>query len=72
MEKAVVYPVLEGKIAERGILKKSIAEALNISPRALGNKMNGKTEFTWNEVVILQDTYFRDVSKDSLMTRTTA
>lgn len=72
MECAIRYPILEGKIAERGIRKKSIAQALNISPRALSNKLNGKSDFTWNEVVTIQEMYFMDVTKEELMSRATA
>lgn len=64
------FPVLEGKIAERGLLKKNIADTLNISQRALSNKLNGKNDFTWSEVVTMQETYFKDVSKEDLMSRT--
>lgn len=69
MEKNIFYPVLEGKIAEKGITKKSIAELLNISPKAFSNKVTGKVEFTWREVVTMQGAYFSDVSKDELMSR---
>lgn len=69
MERAIAYPVLEGKIAERGIRKKTIAEALNITPRAFGMKMSGKTEFTWPEVEAIQGIFFKDMSIDSLMKR---
>ena len=72
MNKTIVYPILEGKIAERGIRKKSVAEALNINQRTLGNKLAGKTAFTWDEVVTLQATFFDDVSKDALMVRSGA
>lgn len=71
MERNIFYPVLEGKIAEKGITKKSIAELLNISPRAFSNKVTGKAEFTWGEVVTMQGAYFSDVSKDELMSRKT-
>lgn len=72
MAKAITYPALEGKIAERGILKKDIAAALNITQRALGDKLNGRTEFTWSEVVRMQGAFFADVPKDTLMQRTGA
>ena len=70
MESRIRFPVLEGKIAERGLLKKNIADTLHISQRAFSNKLNGKSDFTWGEVVTMQDTYFRDVSKEELMSRT--
>lgn len=70
MESKTRFPVLEGKIAERGLLKKNIADTLNISQRALSNKLNGKSDFTWREVVTMQSAYFSDVTKEELMTRT--
>ena len=67
MENRIRFPILEGKIAERGLLKKNIADALSISQRALSNKLSGKSDFTWGEVVTMQDAFFRDVSKEELM-----
>lgn len=64
------FPVLEGKIAERGLLKKNIADTLNISQRAFSNKLNGKSDFTWREVVTMQSAYFSDVTKEELMSCT--
>lgn len=45
MEKMIAYPILEGKIAEKGIAKKRVAETLGMTPHALRNKISGKTEF---------------------------
>lgn len=70
MEGKTRFPVLEGKIAERGLLKKNIADTLNISQRAFSNKLNGKSDFTWREVVAMQSAYFSDVTKEELMSRT--
>lgn len=70
MEGKTRFPVLEGKIAERGLLKKNIADTLNISQRAFSNKLNGKSDFTWREVVTMQSAYFSDVTKEELMSRT--
>jgi predicted transcriptional regulator len=72
VENMIRYPALEGKIAERGIRKKDIAEALTISPRALSNKLTGKTDFTWNEVVTIRDRYFQDMAVEALMARNPA
>lgn len=69
MAKIVFYPVLEGKISERGFTKVSIAKSLGISPRAFSNKTSGKVPFTWPEVCIIHDQYFPDVPKDSLFAR---
>lgn len=71
MDKEILYPILEGKIAEKGLSRARIAEALNIKPNTLWRKINGKTEFTWNEVVCLQTNFFPEITKDHLMQRKT-
>ena len=60
------YPNLEGKIAERGIKKCKIADALQISTKALSNKLAGKSAFTWNQVKTIQKKFFPDIEKDYL------
>ncbi|MEG0754395.1 MAG: hypothetical protein RR461_11215 [Angelakisella sp.] len=62
----VVYPKLEGKIAERGVRKCAIASSIGITPRALSNKLIGKSEFTWSQVKTIQSRFFPDISKDDL------
>lgn len=63
----VVFPVLEGKIAERGIMKKAIADRLGISYRSFAYRLNGTCDFTWDEVKTMQSVFFPDVTKDDLM-----
>lgn len=60
------YPVLAGEIAKRGIKKTVIASAVNVSDRALYNKIVGTTPFTWPEVCTIQSRFFPDMSKDEL------
>lgn len=67
MRKTIMYPVLEGKIAERGIKKTAIADRLDITDRSFYNKMTGASAFTWEEVVALQSNFFPDLTKDYLM-----
>ena len=66
---ALKYPVLTGKIAERGISKSKIAEAIGISPRSFRNKMDGNTKFTWEEVCIIQERFFPDMQMKDLFSR---
>lgn len=65
----VLYPVLCGEIAKRGIKKKTIAESLEISDRALRNKMCGKTPFTWDEVQMILHRFFPDMLPEQLFER---
>ena len=61
------FPVLEGKIAERGIKKSAIDNRLGISCNSLSSRLNGNSDFKWREVQTLQSVFFPDISKDELM-----
>jgi len=69
MKNVPCFPVLESEIAKRGIKKKDIAAALQISPRSFSQKITGKVDFWYKEVCIIQNTFFKDVTKDSLFKR---
>lgn len=62
----VPYPNLRGEIAKRGVKKSVVASALGISDRALRNKMDGITPFTWPEVCVINQRFFLDLGKDFL------
>ena len=64
----VVYPVLVGEIAKRGIKKKTIAESIGVCSRSLNNKLTGRVSFTWPEVSTIQKTFFPDMTPDHLFT----
>lgn len=63
---SVKYKNLATKIFERGLKKNAIAKKLNITPRALNNKIAGLTPFTWEQVCLIQEIYFPDLTKDEL------
>lgn len=65
----VEYPVLVGEIAKRGIKKSVISASVGITERAFYNKLYGKSPFTWPEVCKIRDTFFPDMDKDVLFTR---
>lgn len=54
------YSFLEAKIRERGIKKKAISVAIGVTPKALNNKLSGKSPFTWPEVQTIQKKFFPD------------
>ena len=62
------YRVLNGKITERGILRRDIAKSIGISSRAFRNKMTGVAPFTWDEVTLIRQKYFPDCSLEQLFT----
>lgn len=61
------FPTLENAIFSRGIKKKVIADTLGITPKTLSNKLSGKCEFTWEEVLKLKTNFFPDVDTEQLM-----
>jgi hypothetical protein len=62
----VKYPVLESEILNRGIKKAAIASSVRITPRSLNNKLQGITNFTWDEACRIQSRFFPDIPKDDL------
>lgn len=67
MDGRIKYPALEGLIAARGIRKKSIAKTIGCTNRSLSNKLRGRTHFTWDEVLIMNENFFPDMTPESLM-----
>ena len=60
------YRALNGKITERGILRRDIAKSIGVSSRAFRNKMTGVAPFTWDEVTLIRQKYFPDCSLEQL------
>lgn len=61
-----IYPILEIEIYKKDIMLSKIAKCLNISTKALSNKLRGITSFTWPEACTLQKNFFSEFSKDEL------
>ena len=66
------YPNLVGECARKGIYMSDIAAAIGCTTRALNNKMNGRSHFTWPEVYTIHRCFFPNVTKDYLMQTTGA
>lgn len=60
------YRALNGKITERGILRRDIAQSIGVSSRAFRNKMTGAAPFTWDEAMLIRQKYFPDCSLEQL------
>lgn len=57
---------LKTALYNRGIRMKAVADSIGVSTRALYNKIEGRSQFTWNEVCVIQTRFFPDISKDEL------
>ena len=66
MIRAEHYPNLAKAMAEREIRLRTIAESIEITERALRNKLTGATDFTWKEVCTIQARFFPERTKDEL------
>lgn len=62
----VRYPNLIGEMAIRNITKKSVAQSIGVCDKAFGNKLKGKTQFTWPEVKTICHTFFPGLEPDYL------
>lgn len=65
----IQYPTLIAELARRGIKKKEVAKSISISERALYNKLCGKTDFTWQEIQMIANTFFPGIDKDVLFSK---
>ena len=64
--KKIMYPELISEMAKSGITQRQIAAAINLSTRALYNRLTGETEFTWNETRTIQEQFFPHRQKEEL------
>ena len=62
----IAYPNLVGEMAKRGIKKKEVAKSISVCDKALNNKLQGKTPFTWPEVQTIRREFFPDIPPDEL------
>ena len=62
----IVYTFLDGKIFERGYKKTVISKAAGMSSRTFRNKMKGISDWTYPETLIIQSTFFPDISIEVL------
>lgn len=57
---------LRTALFDRGIRMRVVADSIGVSTKALYNKIDGRSRFTWNEACIIQSRFFPDISKDDL------
>ena len=60
---------LRTALFDRGIRMRVVADAIGVSTRALYNKIDGRSPFTWYEACIIQSRFFPDLSKDELFVK---
>lgn len=67
MNSTPLYPNLVGQMAARGISRATLAATLKCTPKTLYYKLNGRSQFTWNEVCLMRNKLFPDLDISALM-----
>ena len=62
----VYYPKLIGEMAKWEIQRKALAECIGVCDKAMRNKLDGKSPFTWPEVKKIRHRFFPDIPPDEL------
>lgn len=62
----VYYPTLIGEMAKWEIQRKALAECIGVCDKAMRNKLDGKSPFTWPEVKKIRHRFFPDIPPDEL------
>lgn len=63
MAKMICYPAIEARRDDLGVPKQKMANKLEISLSGLENKLSGRTEFKFSEIVTLSDWWNTPVSQ---------
>lgn len=61
-----MFPNIRAEMARQGLTTAAMAEKLKLNERTLGNKLSGKTEFTWGEVNRIRSIFFPNCSLEYL------
>ncbi|GED68985.1 hypothetical protein BRE01_26870 [Brevibacillus reuszeri] len=61
-----MFPNIRAEMARNRLTASAMAEKLELNERTLGNKLSGKTEFTWSEVNRIRSIFFPSCSLDYL------
>jgi transcriptional regulator with XRE-family HTH domain len=64
-----MFPNIRAEMARNGLTASAMAEKLNLNERTLGNKLSGKSEFTWGEVNRIRSLFFPTCSLEYLFER---
>lgn len=67
MKQPPYYPNLVSECARKGVTNLDLAAEIKCTPRALHNKMTGKSFFTWPEVDAIHKKFFPELTVDYMM-----
>ena len=61
-----LYLRLKFEITRKGYSIEEFAKAINVSEKTLRNKINGATDFTWSECLLIRKTLGTEISLEEL------
>ena len=62
----ISYPALNKMVKERGIKRVTISKAIGITEQTLRNKLQGKSKFKSDEMLMIQERFFPDITVTEL------
>lgn len=60
------YPILESKLSEKGIRKGKVQQLLNINYTTFCDKLNGRSDFSVEQAIKIQEAFFSDMTINEL------
>ncbi len=60
---------LKAEVIRHRLTFKQISATLGISEKSLRNKIRGNTDFQWEEIKTIHNTFFPEIDKDVLFAR---
>lgn len=64
-----MYYKLRNEIDRRGYTLENVADLVKISEKTLRNKLDGITDFTWSEVLLIRDLLSPELTLEDLFKR---
>lgn len=61
-----MFPNLSAEMARYGITNKDLARVTGKTERTITDKISGRTDFTWPEIVTIRDELFPGISVEYL------
>ena len=62
----VLYSYLRGEMIRNNLTIKNLSAQIGISEKSLRNKLNGDTDFTWNEAKVIHKIVSPEITIDEL------
>lgn len=63
------YANIKAELARNGVSQKAVAEHYGVTQNTVNNKINGRSQFTAEEIIDWRDTFMPDATLEYLLAR---